>query len=135
MSEEIYRTYYYSGAIKSKLYFLNSSYHRIDGPAFIGYYESGKILTETYYNYGKYHRLNGPAYIEYAESGEIQYERYYVNHIHVYGFRSKHIQKDKLFEYIHKYPDYIKEIEMLASHNHWLSEKELELLSCMDMFL
>jgi antitoxin component YwqK of YwqJK toxin-antitoxin module len=127
--------YYESGKVRQKEYLVENEYHRLDGPAYVEYYESGEISEKQYYIYGELHRLDGPAEILYNENGTIESETFIVNNICLIEFKYYCTSKENIFEYVQKYPEYIKEIELLARHNHWLSEKELELLVCIDMFI
>jgi hypothetical protein len=127
--------YYLNGQICSESYYTNGVRHRLDGPAWILYDAFGKIIKENYYNNNEQHRLDGPAWIEYNNFGKIISADYYVNGVHLrdlYYFYQK--TKRDIFIYIQVFPQLIKEVELLARHNNWLNEKELELLTCMDMF-
>jgi hypothetical protein len=41
---------------------------------------------------------------------------------------------ESLFKYIKRFPQFIKEVEMLARYNNWLTEDQLILLTCANMF-
>jgi antitoxin component YwqK of YwqJK toxin-antitoxin module len=80
MSEpEIERRYYENGNVEFEYYFINGTYHREDGPAYIWYYKNGNVESEYYILNGKRHREDGPAVIWYYENGNVDYERYYIN--------------------------------------------------------
>jgi hypothetical protein len=134
MESRIERHFCSSGEIACEIYYYRHQMHRIDGPAYTSYYKSAKIEIQVYYIKDVRHRLDGPAYLRRFESGEIETEEYIVNGIFLKTFEKYYSIKEKIFEYIQKYPKYIKEVELLARHNNWLNEKELELLACMDMF-
>ena len=61
----------------------NNKLHRNTdiGPAYISYYETGKIKFKQYWVNGKFHRPieEGPAHIYYYEDGQIQFGIYWVN--------------------------------------------------------
>jgi hypothetical protein len=130
------KQYYSSGEILCKTYWKdNLSYrHRIRGPAFIEYYKSGKIKLKQYWLNNKRHRLTGPAIVWYNKHGKCSGSVYWLNDIYLPLLTDYISSKNNLFLYIKKYPRYINEIEILARHNNWLSEKELDLLSCMSIF-
>ena len=101
------------------------------------YYDSGALCCKIYYINKTLHRLDGPAHIEYHKSGTIRERSYYVDGIFLQDFAeyySLNTDSKKIFEYIKYFPQWIKQIEKIARYNNWLSEKELELLACMDMF-
>jgi hypothetical protein len=107
---------------------FHTLYRHVKNKYYEGYY-LGWIL----------HRLDGPAYAGYAYSGSYKDENPLIIQWHIFGEELKHLNsyltpKINLFEYIKKYPQYIEYIELLARYNKWLSEKELELLACIDMF-
>jgi hypothetical protein len=55
---------------------------------------------------------------------------------HTYDEFSRMLKnKQNIFHYVKKYPEHIKEVFFLAKLYNYLSESELELLACMDMFL
>ena len=124
--------HYTSGEIRTKRYYLNDQLHRENGPAIIDYYKSGKIKYKSYIinNYG--HRLDGPARSWHDESGEIEQTNYYVKGIYLLCFEL--YGKDKIFKYIQNFPQFIKEIEILARHNKWLTEEQIVLLNTISVF-
>jgi antitoxin component YwqK of YwqJK toxin-antitoxin module len=130
--------YYPSGKIASEEYYVNGKRHRINGPAYITYEEYGDIISEQHWINDMAHRLDGPAFIQHYEY-DITRETYFVNDICLEDFEEycyysqPQLQKQKIFEYLQIYPQYRKEVELLARHNNWLNKKELELLTCMDM--
>lgn len=74
------QTYYASGQIGSKQYFLDDKRHRTDGPAVISYYKSGQIEHETYWLNGRRDRIGGgPAVVWYNRFGQIESEHYYLH--------------------------------------------------------
>jgi hypothetical protein len=42
---------------------------------------------------------------------------------------------ESLFDYVKEWPENISQVILLARHNSWLNEKEINLLTCMSMFL
>ena len=149
---KIEKKYYDSGHLYKETYFLDNIVHRDDGPAEICYYPSGKIASEEYYVNGKRHRINGPAYITYEEYGDIISEQHWINDmahrlIHMWYVNGKLLgrfnihKKPKqeslsqyIFSYLNQHPEYINEIYILARHNNWLTNDQLALLNCMDIF-
>jgi hypothetical protein len=87
---------------------------------------------------GLRHRLDGPAIIWINKTEKNISSSWYIHDIFLGNFEeyytSSGISQKLIFEYVQIYPEYIKEIELLARHNNWLNEKELELLNCADMF-
>jgi antitoxin component YwqK of YwqJK toxin-antitoxin module len=102
--------YYPSGKIYSKTYYLYGNLCSFYGPAYIEYFESGNIKYEAYYIHGKRHRIYGPAVISYYNSGEIFAEIYWINDFCLQSFEKYCSSKEKIFEYIRIYPEYIKEL-------------------------
>jgi hypothetical protein len=87
----------------------------------------------------RWHRLDGPAAITVSKrTYKIVARQYYINGIGLFGFyeivKYKKNRTTKIFDYAKKHPEFINEICLLAKHNNWLSEKELLLLTSMDMF-
>ena len=76
---EIVESFYNSGEIESKQWWINGKLHREEGPAFIEYSKSGEIEYVAWWLNGKRHRTDGPAMLKYYESGEIQHEEWYLN--------------------------------------------------------
>ena len=76
---ELKRAYHENGAIRYEQYYLNSEYHREDGPAIIHYHDNGVIWYEGYCLNGKYHREDGPAIIYYHKNGAIYSEQHFLN--------------------------------------------------------
>jgi hypothetical protein len=134
-TEYIKKEYFSNNKIEAyykKTYYNNDKLDRRNGPAVTCYYECGKISWEQYWINGEQHRLDGPANITYNLAGERVFEEYWVNNIYLYNFEK--YCPSKIFKYIKKYPHHLKEVEILARHNKWLNEKDLELLSCQDLF-
>jgi hypothetical protein len=85
-----------------------------------------------YYKGFMIHRLDGPA-IYYPN----QYQLWYVNGKELCYFNDcvqSHNIKESIFRFVKEYPEHVFEIIILATHNKWLNEKELKLLTCLDMF-
>lgn len=76
--DKINRIYAPSIKIPSKLigYYINCTYHRMNGPAFISY-DNFAVTAMSYYKHGTYFREKGPQCILILEN-EIK-EHYYVN--------------------------------------------------------
>jgi antitoxin component YwqK of YwqJK toxin-antitoxin module len=130
-----YIYYYENGVILEKSYFINGENHRDNGgPAQINHFESGELQYEAYLIKGMRHRLDGPAEIMYYKSREIRYEHYYIDDLLLFEFENYRNNTGKLFRYIEKYPNYIKQIERLARHNNWLTEEQLLILSGLSFF-
>jgi len=78
--------------------------------------------------------LDGPAHIQ-----AFTIKNYSIEVWHIHGkaltffSASDFASTETLIIYVMKHPYYTKEIILLARHNHWLSEKQIELLECMDM--
>lgn len=71
--------HYLSGRPEIEAYYLNSKYHRTNGPAYLQYFQSGQIWISIFYINGKKHNANGPAETFYVASGKIQKEQYFIN--------------------------------------------------------
>ena len=125
--------YEFSGKIQTEIYWVRDKAHRVNKPAIIDYYPSGQVSYESYCIKDKNHRLDGPARIDYDESGKIESEEYWINDTHLNKFEK--YGKEKIFEYIKEFPQFIKEIEILARHNNWLNENQILLIKTMNVFL
>lgn len=68
------------GNLVRKYWIFRGTFHRTDGPAWIGYYTSGKISHKQWWDVGRLHRINGPAIIEYHTNGKKSREEWRVNH-------------------------------------------------------
>src|SRR5450631_2156083 len=123
---------YESGQIKQEQYFLNGIMHRVGGPADLHYYESGQIAREYYFINSEYHRFDGPAIIYYDKFGQITVGEYFINDILLENFEK--YGKDKIFEYIKIYPQYIRQVSAIVRHNNWLNEEQTLLLETIDVF-
>jgi hypothetical protein len=90
-----------------------------------------KIAEEYRYLAAKAHRLDAP-----AKQCIFPFE----NSWHINGVWLKYFEsyikdsKQGIFEYIQRYPKYIKEVELICRYNNWLAEKELLLLTAIDLF-
>jgi hypothetical protein len=80
MVTDCIKSYHKNGVLYSELYFLDSKWHREDGPAAIFYYPNGMIDIKQYWLEGKHHREDGPSSIYYDENGSVISEFY-----HLYG--------------------------------------------------
>ena len=97
------------------VYFLGDKCHRLDGPAV----ETLPCNIKNYTDFDDWYVL-----------GTI---------IHYFNYHMAKKTKKKdipniLFNYIRIYPEFIKEIELLARHNNWLSEDQLMLLTTISIF-
>jgi hypothetical protein len=89
----------------------------------------------------KLHRLDGPASIRKDSLGiPIEYT-WYIDDIWITDFEKyfsyskiPHIDLKSIRKYLKKHPIFLEEVMMLVRHNNWLNEKELDLLTCADMF-
>ena len=77
--ENVKKSYYENGNIKSEYHYKNDKLHRDNGPANIYYYQNGNIKIECWYKNDKCHRDNGPAIIHYNENQNIINEKFYLN--------------------------------------------------------
>ena len=77
--ENVEKSYYENGNIKSQHYYKNDKCHRDNGPAIIYYYENKNIKEKWWCKNGEYHRDNGPAVICYDENQNIINEEFYLN--------------------------------------------------------
>ena len=75
--EEIRKTYYPDGQLKSKTWYQDGKEHREDGPASVSYYENGNKNYEVWYRNGNIHREDGPSAVSYYENGNIKDEVWY----------------------------------------------------------
>jgi hypothetical protein len=97
------------------------------------YYE----IMNYFFNY-HHHRLDGPAWIRKNLKILEIHTLWYVNGKLLHDFHN-HYKTDSfqewIFEYVKIWPHFTKEVELLARHNKWLNEDQINLLSCMDMFI
>jgi hypothetical protein len=98
------------------------------------------IKETRYYFCYKLHRLDGPAFSRIYKNTEL-YHEWHVNGVYLYNWNNYYFHyndtnlfKESLFRYAQKHPQFIKEIELLSRHNNWLNEKELDMLTCVNMF-
>lgn len=85
----------------------------------------------------KFHRLNGPARI-WKKKNKVVSVEWHVYGVHVerfeWTYNNGNITIDDLFEHIRIYPYSIKQIEMLARHNQWLTEEQIVAIYAMLSF-
>jgi hypothetical protein len=111
--------------------------------------EDSTMFRRDYYLGEKKHRLDGPSIemiskLSYSENSNSRYNRpklficWFVYgkelcDFHPYFMRNNF--SESLFDYVKKWPENISQVIILARHNSWLNEKEIELLACMSMFI
>ena len=77
--EEIRKTYYPDGQLKSKMWYRDGKPHRENEPAYVSYYKNGNKEYDEWYRDGKVHRENGPAVVSYYENGNKKGEGWHRN--------------------------------------------------------
>jgi hypothetical protein len=90
-----------------------------------------------YYKGIQFHRLDGPACMLSSRDGLIH--MWYVNgkllgRFNIHKKPKQESLSQYIFSYLNQHPEYINEIYILARHNNWLTNDQLALLNCMDIF-
>ena len=76
---KIKETFYSSGQLKAKSYWIKGQRHNENGPAFENYFENGQLYYKEYWINGQLHNPNGPAYESCFENGQLCYKSYWIN--------------------------------------------------------
>lgn len=84
--------------------------HSITNPARVTYYDSGKVKTKEFFILGKRHRTTGPAYVRFNENNDGYVEEWYENDkLHrICGPAISHYDKDLVLVYSGYYNDGVK---------------------------